>query len=268
MCGFPVVHLDKYLKVLVQTNKRHVALCEEFPLPRDPASQPNSKILFERRVTRVLTAGTLIDESFINPYENNFLLAISCEETNEKKEPEAGLAWIDISTGDFFTESIQLSSLSDQIIRIRPAEVVLHDELKSLASHPVNVALAEEDCPVSYTRGDEPCSSSSLIMPNYGSTEEFISTLESSAIKLLNSYLLANLMETKPSNLTPIRSALKNRMQIDGHTLKALEIQETIREGGKKGSLLSCVNKTVTSSGSRLLANWICELNIRSVSYN
>src|SRR5262245_41534938 len=98
MCGFPLMHLDKYLKILVQQNKRFVSMCEEFPRP-----SPETKG-FDRRVVRIITPGTLIDEPFLNQYENNYLLAISPSTLSSAAEPGqenlTGLAWIDISTGE------------------------------------------------------------------------------------------------------------------------------------------------------------------------
>lgn len=98
MCGFPIMHLDKYLKVLVLQHKRFVAMCEEFP-----HHQPGQKPAFERRVVRVITPGTLVDEPFLNHYENNYLLAIASAPNISDDVDDShsfGLAWTDVSTGD------------------------------------------------------------------------------------------------------------------------------------------------------------------------
>lgn len=101
MCGFPLVHLQKHLNTLVQQNNRFVALCEEFARPVPPGTRP----LFDRRVVRIVTPGTLIDEPFLNHYENNYLLAISSDASHSLEEhDDVGLAWIDVSTGEFFTD--------------------------------------------------------------------------------------------------------------------------------------------------------------------
>ena len=73
MCGFPVIQLQRHLKALVQQNHRFVALCEEFARPVPPGTKPS----YDRRVVRIVTPGTLIDEPFLNHYENNYLMAIS-----------------------------------------------------------------------------------------------------------------------------------------------------------------------------------------------
>ena len=90
-------------------------------------------------------------------------------------------------------------------------------------------------------------------------SSEVFSPAEKSAVGILNSFLRSHLMEHAPTSLRPLREEKSKRMQIDAHTLKALEIQEGLREGGVVGSLMSTVKRTVTSSGTRLLARWLCE---------
>ena len=253
MCGFPLAHLDRHLKHLVQTLHRRVALCEEFKRPDGT---------FERRVTRIVTPGTLIDEAFLNPYENNYMLAIS---SPEKEDSPVGLAWMDVSTGEFFSQSCALSALRDELTRISPKEIVLYNPLKDQPSHPIRLAISEEttaftsfiSSPTSATAApsrDEPPSTDGLATT--ASTSNFTST-ETSAISLLTSYLESNLLEHMPVLSKPLRLGKESRMQLDSHTTKSLEIRESMREGGVTGSLLSVINRTVTSSGTRLLARWL-----------
>ena len=146
MCGFPLMHLDKYLKVLVQQNKRFVALCEEFPRYSEYGGKE-----FERRVARVVTPGTLIDEPFLNPYENNYLLAVSTTDDVTPQGP-IGLAWMDVSTGEFFSAHSTCEHFSDELARINPKEVVLDEKLRSGPEHPILLALNEEDACVSFIK--------------------------------------------------------------------------------------------------------------------
>ncbi|KAF8633937.1 hypothetical protein AX15_001121 [Amanita polypyramis BW_CC] len=243
MCGFPLMHLDKYLKVLVQHNKRFVALCEEFPRYSELGVKE-----FERRVVRVVTPGTLIDEPFLNPYENNYILAVSATDDISPQSP-IGLAWMDVSTGEFFSEVSTCGNFLDELARINPKEVVLEDKIRSISGHPILLALDEESICVSYTNP----SPAGIV-----ATEMSLSTSEASSINLLNTFLRANLIEYMPSTLSPKRKTNQNRMQIDSHTIKALEIRESISEGGTKGSLLSSIKRTTTTSGTRLLARLLC----------
>lgn len=244
MCGFPVVHLDKYLKVLVQQHKLFVAMCEEFPRYTN-----GQKPEFDRRVVRVITPGTLIDEPFLNPFENNFLLAIGANSPPcELSIQEVGLAWIDVSTGEFFTKTTPLEGLKDDLVRISPREIVLAQQLKDQPLNPIRQHLNEEGNFLSYV---EPSDSAQQHSHAY--------TLEESvAINILTTYMQANLLEYMPSLPVPSREGLYERMQIDSHTIKALEIHESATEGRKTGSLLSVVKRTVTGSGSRSLARRLC----------
>ena len=240
MCGFPLTHLERHLKVLVQVHHRRVALCEEFK---------RSDGTFERRVTRIVTPGTLIDEAFLNPYENNYVLAIS---DPEKETSPVGLAWMDVSTGEFFSQSCSLSALRDELARIAPKEIVLYNSLEDQPSHPVRLAILEETTAFTSFISLPPSTDGRTIPP----APNFIPT-ETSAISLLTSYLESNLLEHMPVLSKPLHLGKESRMQLDSHTFKSLEIRESMREGGVTGSLLSVINRTVTSSGTRLLTRWL-----------
>ncbi|KAL4069487.1 muts domain V-domain-containing protein [Scleroderma citrinum] len=260
MCGFPIMHLDKYLKVLVLQHKRFVAMCEEFP-----HYQTGQKPAFERRVVRVITPGTLIDEPFLNHYENNYLLAIAPESNISDGTEDShsfGLAWIDVSTGEFFTKTIPSESLKDHLAQICPREIVLPKELKNQLNHPARRAIEDEDIFISYSTqppSSEPRSfaaDNALLEADLPSVT--YTTRESEAIDILTSYMGANLLEHMPKLSTPSQEGSEDRMQIDSHTIKALEIRESTREGGLTGSLLSVVKRTVTSSGTRFLVRRLC----------
>ena len=272
MCGFPLLHLDKYLKILVQGEKRFVAMCEEFP--RDP--HLGAKGGFDRRVVRIVTPGTLIDEPFLNPYENNYLLAISqpvrgLASAQTVSSEHVGLAWIDVSTGEFFTKVTSVDGLRDELVRIGPREVVLRKESEADQDNPIKAVIDEETLFVSHCsapltaklpvpsclpdRTDDVTSHLKSGSP----TASAISEPEATAIALLTAFLQANLLEHMPVLSSPSREMTSGRMKIDSHTIKALEIREGLGNNGATGSLLSVVKRTVTSGGTRLLARWLCE---------
>jgi len=266
MCGFPLIHLDKHLKVLVQQNKRFVAMCEEFPRYSPHGQKPE----FDRRVVRVITPGTLIDEPFINQYENNYLLSISNDGAMDGSS-SAGLAWIDISTGEFFTKTTSREALKDDLARICPREVVLDVKLRDHFSHPIRQLLLDEGYFISYATPSQDSlvkdSPVTIVTANdltklegdSASIPSAYSPEETSAIKVLTDFLHANLLEHMPRLSMPSREGSVERMQIDSHTIKALEIRESTREGGTTGSLLSVVKRTVTRGGTRLLVRWLCK---------
>lgn len=265
MCGFPLTHLDRHLKTLVQSCKRFVALCEEFP-PTVPGDE------FTRRVVRVITPGTLIDESFVNTYENNYLLSVT-HNISTDGELKFGLAWIDVSTGEFYSQSTNIESLRDDVSRISPREVILPKGDDGLANADVLRALSDESAIM--TTLVDPVSSTTIALVPGNSAELEIDPQdisaplvytpeEMAAIDILNSVLRDRLLEHMPTLPTPLRQNMGARMQIDAHTIHALEIKEVMREGGTKGSLLSTIKRTTTSSGTRLLSRWLCMFDSRS----
>jgi DNA mismatch repair ATPase MutS len=274
MCGFPLKHLNKYLKTLVQDHKRFVAMCEEFTKPR---ILDDSKPVFERRITRIVTPGTLIDEPFLNQFENNYLLAISTaplapDDAQDGLSSCCGLAWMDVSTGEFFAKSVATRHLRDELVRIGPKEVVLEQQLSDDPLHPIRQLISEERLFVSYISSPAQLETDALFAERAGSDDLTsqadplapslqirLSQEESQAVKILTAFLHANLIEHMPRLPSLSREAAMNRMQIDAHTIKSLEIREGIREGGTTGSLLSVIKRTVTSGGTRLLARWLCK---------
>jgi DNA mismatch repair ATPase MutS len=270
MCGFPVIHLQKYLKTLVQQNYRFVALCEEFARPVPPGARPS----YDRRVVRIVTPGTLIDESFINHQESNYILAISTTASPSLTEhDDAGLAWIDVSTGEFFTRSTTIENLYDHIVRIRPREIVLPTKMESIDPSPVRAIVRGECNAISYFSTTAPVYPQSLPQPvpvpdvsvdARHPTVSNLSSQESSAVGLLTGYLQSTLLEYTPRLSAPKKEVIGARMEIDAHTLKSLEIREGANEGRSVGTLLSCVKKTVTSGGARLLSRWLCASPSRS----
>lgn len=250
MAGFPIMHLERSLKTLVQRDRCLVALCEEFPRPLSQG------LGFERRISRIVTPGTLLDETFLDPSENNYLLAISAG-----MKDEVGLSWIDVSTGVFFTKTTTVTSLPDELVRLGPREIVLDKALEHETSHPIRATLQGEGHFVSYSKSSE-AAEETIVTPvvsdiSANLTETLSSDAESQSTALLTSYLRANLLEHMPTLSAPSREG-SACMHIDAHTLTALEIRESMRDGGTTGSLLSTIRRTVTSGGTRLLARWLC----------
>jgi DNA mismatch repair ATPase MutS len=261
MCGFPLSHINRHLKTLVQKHNRFVAMCEEFPR----AATLDEQAGFDRRVVRVITPGTLIDEPFLNQYENNYLLAVGMSADSQGSD-SLGLAWIDVSTGEFFAKTSTYDGFRDELARIGPREVVLDKWLEQATSHPVCQALNEEGNLVSYigmadtelpTLGAE-TTDDITTKPTPLSTSSF-TDVEASAIKLLTTFLHAHLLEHMPQLGLPHREGSDGRMQIDAHTIRALEIRERMGEGAVTGSLLSVIKRTLTNGGTRLLSRWLCK---------
>ena len=115
MAGFPYHALDGYLQKLIRAGFR-AAICDQVEDPKQ------AKGLVRREVTRVVTPGTLTDDSLLDPRQNNYIAAIAPGRT------EIGLSWLDLSSGEFFLNVIPPEFLADELARIQPAECLLPEQ--------------------------------------------------------------------------------------------------------------------------------------------
>lgn len=276
MAGFPFFQLDRYLKILVEEHQKYVALCEEYRRPVDDLS---SKLEFERRVVRIITPGTLIDERFMDPYENNFLLSVYTPDAQSIDEgldtDDVGLAWLDLSTGDFYTQKTDISSLPGDIARVAPREILLNEDLRSDRSHALFTSIEEEKHFISYEPFTDlslttvPASWDTLLESKISPRVAGAFTLpEIRAAEVLLRSVKNKLMGTNMRIQPPIRKSKQDIMMIDANTLRALEIKRSMREGNIRGSLLSAIRRTVTKSGARLFADMICNPSYTGESDN
>ncbi|RMZ80183.1 hypothetical protein DV737_g3120, partial [Chaetothyriales sp. CBS 132003] len=259
MAGFPFWQLDRNLKILVQDLNRYVAISEELPVAgngKAKAGMPQ----FDRKVTRVISPGTLIDEQFLDPYRNNFLLSVFIEPQSEVSatSSEIGLAWIDLSTGDFFTQTMPMASLGTALARVGAREIVMDEqiaisvkgELQSLVGHHQDLITYHQT-----TSSFESMSKWTIGVGEQisGHDEVQFSRLEKLAGHQLIDYVNARLPGLRLQLQPPRKRHLDQYLAIDRHSLRGLEILETSRDGLGKGSLLHVVRRTVTPGGSRLL---------------
>ncbi|KAF2636162.1 hypothetical protein P280DRAFT_473302 [Massarina eburnea CBS 473.64] len=278
MAGFPVYQLDRYLKILVQDLNKHVAINDEFL--NDAADRAKGDSQYTRKVSRIVTPGTLIDEHFMDPWENNYLLSIHVDPEALKKEnavnvspgsssvssvlnlprTEVGLAWIDLSSGDFLTQSTDIASLPSAVARIKPREIVL-DSIFEEKEHSRIVSILQEDGHiVTFQKpSQQPLAVADWIpmledvVGDYD-TAEFTPGEVAAGGSLLH-YVKYQLLGSRTQLQAPVRHQAVDHMSIDKNSLRALEIRSTIRDGTYEGSLLHSLKKTVTKSGTRLLTH-------------
>ncbi|TNY23302.1 muts domain V-domain-containing protein [Rhodotorula diobovata] len=245
-CGFPLFQLHKHVSALVEAGHK-VVIVEEFKeVGRDSASA-----VTVRKVTRVVTPGTGVDEAFVDLEQSNFVLALGVATDGSSVRDEIGMAYRDISTGASFTRTSKLSALRDDIHLVRPKEVVVDERLRDtkLGGRILDLLRGEslrEGIMVSETSTDAVPSSSTAVPSPHSAAE---------------AVLLAYLANTLPMTPPPRTSATfvdpATVMQMDATTLKSLEIRESLR-GGVRGSLLGAVRRTVTPGGHRLLVERLC----------
>ncbi|KAF2261837.1 DNA mismatch repair protein MutS [Lojkania enalia] len=276
MAGFPAYQLDRYLKILVQDLSKHVAVCDEFV--NDAPKKAKGELSYTRRVSRIVTPGTLIDEHFMDPWQNNYLLSIhiDLEAIREDKAlrksrssessasvlnlpgTKVGLAWIDLSSGDFRTQSIDMASLPSAVARIKPREIIL-DSIFQMNEHSHMVsALQEGGHAITFQQPSERLSAIEDWLPMLEDVVDDLDTKtfsqsEVSAGGSLLHYVQHQLLGSKTLLQAPVRHQTEDYMSIDKNSLRALEIRSTIRDGTFEGSLLHSLKKTTTKSGTRLL---------------
>lgn len=276
MAGFPFFQLDRFLKTLVQDLNKYVAISEEFANAPEDKSRSGG-LLFDRKVARIITPGTLIDEKFMDPLENNFLLALYLDIPLLKAQVEAqndgassqlhtlasssqrvGLSWLDLSTGDFFTQFITAQMLPSAIARIGAREILVDQNLQDLIGPELQLLLGQDHRLITFFPFPDkiaPMSqwTSMLEEPVSEKVTDSFTPEEVAAGYSLLEYIRIQLQGLNMKLQPPRRRHLNESMGIDRNSLRGLEILETSRDGFGKGSLLHAVRRTSTKSGARLL---------------
>ncbi|MCP4258818.1 MAG: DNA mismatch repair protein MutS [Planctomycetes bacterium] len=258
LAGVPYHAVDGYLKKMLQAGYK-VAVCEQVEDPK------TAKGVVKRDVVRIVTPGTLTDDTLLNAKEDNFLCALSLG-TKHK----AAISWVDISTGHFFAQELPEDRLLDELLRLLPAECLLADrrgelfeaETKKLVrdiTQLTNAVITER--PGWYF---DPYQARQRLLKHFGTAtlEGFgISDGEDGLICPAGA-VIEYLNETQKTTLGHIRNLKKisrqNYLQIDPGSLRSLEILRTIRTESTKGSLLDCLDETITGMGGRMFRNWLC----------
>ncbi|MFN3889457.1 MAG: DNA mismatch repair protein MutS [Beijerinckiaceae bacterium] len=253
MCGVPIERADDYLQRLIALGHR-VAVCEQVEDPAE-ARKRGAKSVVKRDVVRLVTPGTITEERLLEPGRANVLLAIARVRTSDD-DWTYGLAAADISTGAFTLCETSLQGLAGEIARIEPSEIVapdsLHDDARARRIlDESKVALA----PVGASPSD--VSAERRLTGFFGvrTLEGFgaLTRAEIAAAALAVGYIERTQIGVRPPLRPPARMARGATMEIDAATRANLELTRTL-SGAREGSLLACIDLTVTSAGSRLLA--------------
>jgi DNA mismatch repair protein MutS len=254
MCGVPVHAADDYLQKLIGLGHR-VAVCEQIEDPAE-AKKRGSKSVVKRDVIRLVTPGTITEDRLLAPSESNFLMALG--RVKGGAENSYALAWIELSTGVFRVAETNAESLAADIFRVDPrelivAEPVFHDdELKPLFDMIGRVASPQP--PSLFDSASAP----GRIARFYGvATPDSFGTFsraELSAISGVVAYVEKTQKAERPPLSRPEREQAGSTLFIDPATRANLELLRTM-SGGRDGSLIKAVDRTVTGAGARLLAD-------------
>ena len=254
MCGVPYHSVDTYMQRLISRGYK-VAVCEQLTDPKD------SKGLVERGVVRIITPGTVMEQSMLDEKTNNYVCAVN------PGPKRIGFAWADVSTGDFYTTEFentpQLEELVDMIGAINPSELLSEGDTEKLegilalrfSGRKYNFTLVPRnnfDYERSYRSLCGHFNVRSLSCFDIASLTEGIGAAGA---------LLAYLYETQKTDLAHINRIhyydKSQYMQLDVNTRRNLEITETMMWRSKKGSLLDAIDRTLTPMGGRKLKLWL-----------
>ncbi|HEX9859097.1 MAG TPA: DNA mismatch repair protein MutS, partial [Paracoccaceae bacterium] len=246
MCGVPVHAAEGYLLSLIRKGFR-VAIAEQMEDPAE-AKKRGSKSVVRRDVVRLVTPGTLTEDSLLEARRHNFLAAYA------EVRNEAALAWADISTGEFRVMPCPPTRLAPELARLAPREVLVSETLAAGLAGLVTESGAALT-PMARSGFDSTAAERRLCaLFNVGTLEAFgaFDRAELSAMGALVDYLDLTQRGKLPLLRTPQHEALGGAMQIDAATRRNLEITAAL-SGGREGSLLAAVDRTVTAAGARLL---------------
>jgi DNA mismatch repair protein MutS len=255
MCGVPIARSDEYLHRLIALGHR-VAVCEQLEDPAE-AKKRGAKSVVKRDVVRLITPGTLTEDSLLEARRNNYLLAVArARLSSVGEEARFALAWIDISTGEFRICEAASGALAAEIARLEPGEVLVSDALYSDAElTPLWRTLAAV---TPLTRDVFDSATAERRLTSYfavATSDAFgaLTRLELTAAAAIVTYVERTQLGSRPPLSPPMRESAGGTMAIDQATRGNLELTRTL-SGERKGSLLDVIDRTVTSAGSRLLA--------------
>ncbi|SPJ23162.1 DNA mismatch repair protein MutS [Palleronia abyssalis] len=246
MCGVPVHSAEGYLLTLIRKGFR-VAVCEQMEDPAE-AKKRGSKSVVKRGVVRLVTPGTLTEESLLDARRHNYLAAWA------DVRGDGALAWVDISTGELRVTPCPRVRLGPELARLAPREVLLSETVEA-ELEPLVTELGGAVTPLSRGSFDSVQGEKRLCSTwKVGSLDAFgtFGRAEISAMAAIVDYLEITQRGKIPLLRAPLREEPQAVMQIDAATRRNLELTHSL-SGGRQGSLLWAIDRTVTAAGGRLL---------------
>jgi DNA mismatch repair protein MutS len=253
MAGVPIHAYERYLAKLVQKGYR-VAICDQIEDPK------LAKGLVKRRVTRVLTPGTVVEDSMLDARANNYLVAAVLG------DPIHGLGVVDVSTGEFLTTEIagegRQQKLLDELFRLQPAEVLVPEDQEELVQT-LREQLSATITPVPLGEwvGRE---GREILLRHFGveslrgfGCEAFTRGLDAAALALR--YLQQNQMTALEHIRTLATYSVERFMYLDATARRHLELTQNLMDGARRYTLLASIDSTCTPMGARLLKRWLDE---------
>ena len=260
MAGIPVKAVHNYMQKLLSKGFK-VAICEQM---EDPAT---AKGLVKREVTRTISAGTIVEQEYLDANKNNYIASVLIDENKNK----FAFAYADITTGEFKITQSDLANLAREIARVEPVEILCSpkkQELKTFQIVPDLIADVPQEIRENYN-----CTLIEASDFNFNNAQNTIK--EVYKIDSLEGFgypnyryglcaggaLLNCIKNSQKENISRFEAikpySIEKFMSLDANAQRGLELTATIRDNSYKGSLLCAINKTNTPMGARLLRNWL-----------
>jgi DNA mismatch repair protein MutS len=249
LAGVPVKAAADYLRQLIAAGHR-VAICEQVEDPK------LAKGIVRRAVIETLTPGAVLEESFLPGVRNNFLVAVWAGTDNRAGAAAAGLAAIDLSTGEFLLETVAAGELSEAVGRLAPAEVVLSGELElQLEDGVLRTPRDKWEFDAELARTELARRFGLASLDGLGLDPEDLAAIGAAGA------LLRYITELQPAGIPHLHRPEVRRsarhLWIDEMTRRNLELVEPLRLGAKGTTLLEVLDSTMTPMGARLLRQWV-----------
>ncbi|MEP0338107.1 MAG: DNA mismatch repair protein MutS [Alphaproteobacteria bacterium] len=249
MCGVPVHSHESYLTRLIRAGHK-VAICEQVEDPAE-AKKRGSKSVVKRAVQRIVTPGTITEDTLLDARSHNYLCAVAAAQS------DLGLAWIDMSTGDFLTQPVSAASLGAALARIDAGELLCADRILETPDLFETFAdWKDRLTPLPAARFDSANGEKRLKdLFHVGTLAGFgnFSRAELAAAGALVDYVELTQKGKVPRLAPPRQLSAGAVMGIDAATRRNLELTRTMT-GERRGSLLDVIDRTMTGAGARLLA--------------
>jgi DNA mismatch repair protein MutS len=260
MAGIPAKAVDNYVPKLLEKNYK-IAICDQM---EDPST---AKGLVKREVVRTITAGTIVETNLLDSTKNNYLAAVIFD----KAKNQYGLAYTDITTGEFKITQTNFENLISELSRIQPSEIISiakKQEIKAFQIVPETVADLPKEIRNKYN-----CTKVSVNL--FSESAAVLKIKECFKVKSVEGFgypelsigicasgaILHYLQDTQKASMprfdTITPYSLEKYVSIDAGTRRNLELTSTTRDESYKGSFLWAINKTETNMGVRLLRKWI-----------
>ncbi len=260
MCGVPVHAAEAYLEQLIRAGFK-VAVCEQMEDPAE-AKKRGAKTPVRREVIRLVTAGTLTEDTLLDARSHNYLCAIGMGSSRSSgrgapSDAGLGLAWLDMSTGDFAVMEITRDDLGAQMARLEPKEVLVPDRVfNDPAMADLLAVLGPKATPLPASRFQPDSGARCLkemfdvaVLDGFGA----FTRPELGAAGALVDYVALTQKGHLPALKPPRRDDVSGTLALDAATRTNLELTQTL-SGQRAGSLLAVMDRTVTGPGARELA--------------